>query len=149
MLYNSIPTNSLNACSSIGNCKNCQKRYSCLSYAIAMLERIVGSSQDNNVSNFAKNLENMNMIQLNSQQELAKTLNERISNIEENISNSLTNLENLIKENQSYNISSGVQTASLNVEESAIAPVETGLQPSQKVWKEKKGFFGKSKWVEE
>lgn len=159
MIYNSMP----NTCSGVkGNCRGCQKRYNCLSYAIFMLENANGESQGI-INGVMDGLETFTAMQANSKQDLVKSIDIKLTDTESRIEKILTDMstmlnaymEELNKKQESAAQTQQVQTAEFienpeTVENNEIKVEETSLaRPTQKTFKEKKTFFGKTKWVEE
>ncbi len=172
-----------------GNCKNCQKKYGCMTYAISLLETMSISSPSG-CEQVVKNLE----IMYNFQQECCKQLNDKMDKcLEENnentseIMNQISNLSTQIgnlssqlsedvstildkidkikckckdEEDNNGNDINGIPKYEGETEIVLKTPMNENLEKGlsvkgnfekepETIWKEKKGLFGKTKWVEE
>ena len=160
-----VINNNLNrfACSNSQNgCKNCQKKYNCLPYTTSMLEKL---SEDNlNIINtVVKNLEIMKNLQDKNNEILSTKISQAVTmlseQVKEEVSKVINNLNTNINSNDIETYSDFVDVSNkennFDVSEkddenkiSVISNSELDLS-NGKVWKEKKGIFGKTKWVEE
>ena len=163
-----VINNNLNrmSCSNSQNgCKSCQKKYNCLPYTVNMLEKL---SSDNLsiIETVVKNLEVMQNLQEKNNEILSVKISQAITILSEQVKEEMLGVLKNLNTNSNISSNNNIETYSdftdIPSEENSFAVQNTNEEnkisvvsnnelelSNGKVWKEKKGLFGKTKWVEE